>query len=591
MLIDYMREWNAATSPTAQKVVESETKIKIVNGERVIVEQLQEATFQNVKCHLKFTLFKGHETLPPKSRDYKRRLIVPSTSKEVLLYPRNWASKAEKMMHILMAIRPGRDHEEHLLKLQQRAMVRMNKEIIDHYKDELVKTTYTPEEQDFLVQWVDKNTLTNTLSWNSCLFEILIKYHHQITGRGIIETGFNLGSEVAFHVKRSYGIAAEVINAANNSRNDFLYREIATKLFLSADPNKDPVARCYVRLAYSGMWDMCHDKSKVYGDSERLFVYVCRCIAAYYEKVTGISVEEECAFMTRKRNAHSDRVAKRTLNGTTKSQTEQLVDPSTPITTFGAEFGDVLSQAVGGKGQRRKKNGNKSRMTKDELEDKRFSDGGGNIPPRESATESVPKSAETPTAAVSETKEPPIEIEYPEEPPKTAPNPAEFESTQFTTPIPSPEVDKYISQSNVPKRYGEDKVSLPKDVAQTESEQTAPPTEETPVVNMPETEQDTTNEEVPADVKEKKEEDMHDTMTQPPLGIESKSNEEATDGNEPEVLPRKKTAPVVIIGTQETVGQMFGGNQAAVKESAEPLGTQQQEPPKSNINVDHPELT
>ena len=50
MLIDYMREWNAATSPTAQKVVESETKIKIVNGERVIVEQLQEATFQNVKC-------------------------------------------------------------------------------------------------------------------------------------------------------------------------------------------------------------------------------------------------------------------------------------------------------------------------------------------------------------------------------------------------------------------------------------------------------------------------------------------------------------------------------------------------------------
>ena len=26
-----MREWNAATSPTAQKVVESETKIKIVN--------------------------------------------------------------------------------------------------------------------------------------------------------------------------------------------------------------------------------------------------------------------------------------------------------------------------------------------------------------------------------------------------------------------------------------------------------------------------------------------------------------------------------------------------------------------------------
>ena len=343
MLEQLQKDWKAAITSDSRRLLHQEC-IE-VNGEKVVKTQKVLFKFRNIEAFMHLDLFRGDETLPREKRRYRNTVQVPSTNKQVIIYPREWKSPVEKMMTILIAFTKGRDHEDRVAIRRQMAVMRENDKIVHEFVSRLDKTTFDTDEKEFISQWLDNNSNTRKMNWNRVLLEVLIKYHQYITGRGLIELGINLGQESSKHVRRCYDTTARIINASTHQNGKrYLPREVANPLFLEI--REVPMAIYVVRSLFSKIWDRCFEEGN--SDNSMLFAWICDFLGMYYAKVTGIPLDKHCTELQQRFIEASNRRMARKINGTQGNNPgKKFREPvQGPIMTFGDEYGDVLDQAT-----------------------------------------------------------------------------------------------------------------------------------------------------------------------------------------------------------------------------------------------------
>ena len=341
MLEQLQKDWKSAITSNERKLIRQD--VIDVNGEKVVKSQKVLFMFRNIEAFMDLELFRGDEHLPREKRRYRNTVQVPSTNKQVVIFPREWKSPVEKMMTILIAFTKGRDHEDRVAIRRQMAVMRENDIVVEQFKSSLNKTSFDDDERSFIINWLDNNTNPKKVSWNKVLLEILVKYHNYVTGRGLIELGINLGPESGKHVRRCFDTAARVINASTHQNGKrYLPREVANPLFLEI--RDVPMAIYVVRSMYAKIWDRCFEEGN--SDNSVLFAWVCDFLGAYYSKVTGIPLDKHCQELQQRFIEAANRRAARRINGTNGTGRNFREPVQGPIMTFGDEYGDVLDQAA-----------------------------------------------------------------------------------------------------------------------------------------------------------------------------------------------------------------------------------------------------
>ena len=341
MLEQLQKDWKSAITSNERKLIRQD--VIDVNGEKVVKSQKVLFMFRNIEAFMDLELFRGDEHLPREKRRYRNTVQVPSTNKQVVIFPREWKSPVEKMMTILIAFTKGRDHEDRVAIRRQMAVMRENDIVVEQFKASLNKTSFDDDERSFIINWLDNNTNPKKVSWNKVLLEILVKYHNYVTGRGLIELGINLGPESGKHIRRCFDTAARVINASTHQNGKrYLPREVANPLFLEI--RDVPTAIYVVRSMYAKIWDRCFEEGN--SDNSVLFAWVCDFLGAYYSKVTGIPLDKHCQELQQRFIEAANRRAARRINGTNGTGRNFREPVQGPIMTFGDEYGDVLDQAA-----------------------------------------------------------------------------------------------------------------------------------------------------------------------------------------------------------------------------------------------------
>ena len=342
MLEQLQKDWKAAITSNARKLLRQET-IQ-VGSETVVKTQKVLFYFRNTEAYMELELFRGDENLPREKRRYRNTVQVPSTNKQVVIYPHEWKSPVEKMMTILIAFTKGRDHEDRVAIRKQQAIMRENERVLNSFKSKLEKTTFDADEKAMIVSWLDNNSNSKKMNWNTVLLETLVSYHNYITGRGLIEIGINLGPDANKHIRRCYDTAARIINASTHQNGKrYLPREVANPLFLEI--RDCPLAIHVVRSLYAKIWDRCFEEGNP--DNSVLFAWICDFLGSFYSKITGIPLDEHCQELQKKFIEANNRKMARKLNGTQGQQNKRFREPiQGPIVTFGEEYGDVLDQAA-----------------------------------------------------------------------------------------------------------------------------------------------------------------------------------------------------------------------------------------------------
>ena len=341
MLEQLQKDWKSAITSNERKLIRQD--VIDVNGEKVVKSQKVLFMFRNIEAFMDLELFRGDEHLPREKRRYRNTVQVPSTNKQVVIFPREWKSPVEKMMTILIAFTKGRDHEDRVAIRRQMAVMRENDIVVEQFKASLNKTSFDDDERSFIISWLDNNTNPKKVSWNKVLLEILVKYHNYVTGRGLIELGINLGPESSKHIRRCFDTAARVINASTHQNGKrYLPREVANPLFLEI--RDVPMAIYVVRSMYAKIWDRCFEEGN--SDNSVLFAWVCDFLGAYYSKVTGIPLDKHCQELQQRFIEAANRRAARRINGTNGTGRNFREPVQGPIMTFGDEYGDVLDQAA-----------------------------------------------------------------------------------------------------------------------------------------------------------------------------------------------------------------------------------------------------
>ncbi len=334
MLEQLQKDWKSAITSNERKLIRQD--VIDVNGEKVVKSQKVLFMFRNIEAFMDLELFRGDEHLPREKRRYRNTVQVPSTNKQVVIFPREWKSPVEKMMTILIAFTKGRDHEDRVAIRRQMAVMRENDIVVEQFKASLNKTSFDDDEKSYIINWLDNNT-------NPKLLEILVKYHNYVTGRGLIELGINLGPESGKHIRRCFDTAARVINASTHQNGKrYLPREVANPLFLEI--RDVPMAIYVVRSMYAKIWDRCFEEGN--SDNSVLFAWVCDFLGAYYSKVTGIPLDKHCQELQQRFIEAANRRAARRINGTNGTGRNFREPVQGPIMTFGDEYGDVLDQAA-----------------------------------------------------------------------------------------------------------------------------------------------------------------------------------------------------------------------------------------------------
>lgn len=341
MLEQLQKDWKAAITSADRKLIRQD--IIEVNGERVVKSQKVLFKFRNTEAFMDLELFRGDEHLSREKRRYRNTVQVPSTNKQVIIYPREWDSPVEKMMTILIAFTKGRDHEDRMAIRRQLAVIRENDIVVEQFRTSLNKTSFDEDEKSFIINWLDNNIKSKKVSWNKVLLEIIVKYHNYVTGRGLIELGINLGHDSSKHVNRCYDTAARIINASNHPNGKrYLPREVANPLFLEI---KDVLMPIYVvRSMYAKIWDRCFEEGN--SDNSVLFVWICDFLGAYYSKVTGVPLEKHCQDIQQRFIEAANRRAARRISGKNGTGRNFREPVQGPIMTVGDEYGNVLDQAV-----------------------------------------------------------------------------------------------------------------------------------------------------------------------------------------------------------------------------------------------------
>ena len=354
MLEQIQKDWHAAITSSTRKLIRHE-QIE-VKGEKITKSQIVEFQFRGIKAYMELELFHGDENQPADKRRYRNTVQIPSTNKQVVIYPREWSSKVEKMMAILVAFTKGREHENRVAIRRQQAIARETQKFVKSCVSGLEKTTFNKDEKAFILKWLDSNADPKNMSWIKVLLDVLVKYHAYITGRGLIEYNFDLGNEINSYVPNCYDTCARIINASTHPNGaKFLPMRVANILFLEEktirmpgeenDPRKVSVGIYVMRTMFAMIWDVCTEASAF--DRSRLFVYICEFLGAYYAYATGIPVDKQCAITQERFIKKKNRDAARRINGETGNRGQRFRErPQGPILNLGDAYGDVLEQAV-----------------------------------------------------------------------------------------------------------------------------------------------------------------------------------------------------------------------------------------------------
>ena len=121
MLEQLQKDWKSAITSNERKLIRQD--VIDVNGEKVVKSQKVLFMFRNIEAFMDLELFRGDEHLPREKRRYRNTVQVPSTNKQVVIFPREWKSPVEKMMTILIAFTKGRDHEDRVAIRRQMAVM------------------------------------------------------------------------------------------------------------------------------------------------------------------------------------------------------------------------------------------------------------------------------------------------------------------------------------------------------------------------------------------------------------------------------------------------------------------------------------
>ncbi len=333
MLNQFFYDWNTAIQ---SRTIVNETR----NQAGVITMQETKFKFRDVEITMFSRILPGSDRLPPEKRRWASEMFVPSTNK--IIPSVRYNSRARCAAEILAALIPGRDHEDHVEARNQERRKRYMEKLYNERKVRLASTSFTPEDQEFILNWMQGHVIVGRLSWDDTVIDILCKYHAYITGIGLSEHGINLNEEAKLHIGRMYGTACQMISEAFTDKNGLpaLTRGSLSRNFL-APRNNIKYGIYVVRSGYSKIFDECHLSTK--------FMHVVNLIAAYYAKLTGMSIEDRIAEMKAYREKQKERKHERGIKGQVNKPRQNTPSTATysnrmaPIgLTIGDAFGDVL---------------------------------------------------------------------------------------------------------------------------------------------------------------------------------------------------------------------------------------------------------
>lgn len=334
MLNQFFYDWNTAIQ---SRTIVNETR----NQAGVITMQETKFKFRDVEITMFSRILPGGENLPPEKRRWASEMFVPSTNK--IIPSVRYRSKARCAAEILSALVPGRSHEDKVEARNQIKQKRYMEKLYNERKARLAGTSFSPEDQEFILKWMQEHVIAGRVSWDDTLVDILCKYHSYITGIGLAEQGINLNEEANLHVGRMYNTACQLITETFRDKNGLpaLNRGSVSRNFL-APRNNIKYGIYVVRSGYSKIFDECMLSTK--------FMHVVNLIAEYYAHITGVSVEDRIAEVKAFREKMREKKHERNFKGTFKKKpmgetVTTFSNHMAPIgSTIGDAFGDVLDE-------------------------------------------------------------------------------------------------------------------------------------------------------------------------------------------------------------------------------------------------------
>lgn len=334
MLNQFFYDWNTAIQ---SRTIVNETR----NPAGVITMQETRFKFRDVEITMFSRILPGSDKLPPEKRRWASEMFVPSTNK--IIPSVRYTSKARCAAEILAALIPGRAHEDLVEARNQNRRKQFMEKLNSTRKARLAQTSFTPEDQEFILDWIQNHVVAGRVSWDDTLIDILCEYHAYITGVGLADHGINLNEEAKLHVGRMYNTACQLISEAFTDKKGLLAltRGSLSRNFLA--PRDNIKYGVYVvRSGYAKIFDKCTLSTK--------FMHVISLIAEYYARVTGQSIEDRISEMKAYREKQKERKINKAFKGHTNKSNNTVATYSTRMTpigsTIGDAFGDILDQAV-----------------------------------------------------------------------------------------------------------------------------------------------------------------------------------------------------------------------------------------------------
>ena len=353
--------WSAAINSCDRKVL-YQTTVPGLNGENVVKVQKIKFSCWNIEAIMEMELYNGDERKQPNQRRYKQTLIVPSTNKRALL-TRQWKSTIDKLMAIIIAFTKGREHEDRLMLRRQKAIKEENESLLKDKLVDLEKTTFTKKECEFIFNWIVEHTDPRNIMRNMTVMRVFIELHNRITGRGLIELGFNLGNESNLYLDMCYVLTAKCFLCSKlNDSVRYISNTKASKLFIQEN-DYDSFAKHVAKMLFALTLDICREDDPHHGNE--VFMFVCELFAAYYEWITNKPFQKKLEEVEASHIAWQNRKSANRFgvsNGSSVSPADIL-----PMGTVGEEFADVLNNAIV---HNDKRNGRKPN------EDRKYEDGG-----------------------------------------------------------------------------------------------------------------------------------------------------------------------------------------------------------------------
>ena len=352
MLNQFFCDWNTAIQ---SRTIVNETR----NSAGVITMQETKFKFRDVEITMFSRIIPSSINLPPEKRRWTSEMFVPSTNK--IIPSVRYNSRARCAAEIMAALIPGRAHEDIVEARNQARRAKFIEELNNKRKARLTETSFTPEDQEFIMTWINEHTIPGKFSWNDTIIEVLCKYHSYITGNGLLDNKISFNeAEKNVHINRMYNTACNLIKDSVTDKSGLPALKRASISYFFLAPKEVAYSIYIIRSAYSKIYDECRLSTE--------FMHIINLIAAYYARLTGTTIEARIAELKAQKEKKKEREYERNVNGTGKRfftknnnhhpKTSAYSDRIAPIgITVGDVFGDVLDNAVEGKEQKKSHKG------------------------------------------------------------------------------------------------------------------------------------------------------------------------------------------------------------------------------------------